>query len=136
MRSRALFLLVAAAGCPGSLQDPARYTAACADVPTQTFPARCATASCHSAAARAGALDLESPNVAARLVGIAATGGPGLLIDPDNPDGSVLVRKLTPSPPFGRQDPPDAPLDAATLDCIRQWVRREAKLGPAGDGGT
>ena len=136
MRMGALAVVVAAAaGCPGSLADPARYTAPCADVPAQTFPARCATASCHSAAARAGALDLESPGVAARLVGVPASGGDGLLIDPDHSDASVLVRKLTPSPPFGRQDPPGAPLDPATLDCIRDWVRRVARACSP-DGGT
>lgn len=131
-----MIVVCAAAGCPGSLQDPARYTAACADVPTATFPARCATASCHSAAARAGALDLESAGVAARLVDVPASGGAGLLIDPADPDGSVLVRKLTPSPPFGRQDPPDAPLEPATLDCVRDWVRRVASSCTRGDGGT
>ena len=128
-------LVVVVAGCPGSLQDPARFTAACADVPTQTFVSRCATAACHSAATRAGALDLESPGVAARLVGVSATGGDGLLIDPDNTDASIIVRKLTPSPPFGAQDPPGAPLDAATIDCIRDWVRRVAKTCVP-DGGT
>jgi hypothetical protein len=131
----ALALAVAATGCPGSLADPARFTAACADVPTMTFAARCATTSCHSAAAAAGALDLESPAVSARLVGQPAVGGPGLLIDPSNPDGSVLVRKLTPSPPFGKQDPPGAPLDPATIDCIRDWVRRVAATCTP-DGGT
>jgi hypothetical protein len=131
----ALALVVAAAGCPGSLADPARFTATCADVPTQILVARCATAGCHDAADRAGALDLESAHVSVRLVGVAATGGEGLLIDPANPDGSVLVRKLTAAPPFGRQDPPGAPLEPATLDCIRDWVRSVAKSCTP-DGGT
>jgi hypothetical protein len=135
MRAAALALVVAAAGCPGSLADPTRFTAVCADVPTQTFVSRCATAGCHSAAARAGALDLESAGIAARLVAVPAAGGDGLLVDPDNPDASIVVRKLTPSPPFGAQDPPGAPLDAATIDCIRDWARRVAKAC-APDGGT
>jgi hypothetical protein len=131
MRARALLLcatVAAAAGCPGSIGDSSRFTAACTDVPTQLFVQRCATAACHSAAARAGALDLESADVAARLVRVHASGDPKqLLIDPDNPDGSVLVRKLTPSPPFGQQDPPGAPLDPRSLDCIRTWVRGVSK---------
>ncbi|MCA1665660.1 MAG: hypothetical protein LC659_15565, partial [Myxococcales bacterium] len=127
MRAGALAIVLVAAGCPGSLADPSRFTAACADVPSETFASRCATAGCHSADARAGSLDLESPAVAARLVGVRATGGEGLLIDPDNSDASIIVRKLTPSPPFGQQDPPGAPLDPATLGCIRDWVRRVAK---------
>lgn len=136
MRARSLVAIAfITAGCPGSLADPTRFTAACDDVATVTFPARCATAACHSAAAAAGSLDLESPGVSRRLVGQPAVGGPGLLIDPSNPDGSVLVRKLTPAPPFGKQDPPGAPLDAATIDCIRDWVRRVAATCTP-DGGT
>jgi len=135
MRAPALAIILFAAGCPGSLADPSRFTAACADVPSETFVSRCATAGCHSVDAHAGALDLESPGVAARLVGVAASGGEGLLIDPDNSDASIIVRKLTPSPPFGQQDPPGAPLDAATLDCIRDWVRRVARACTP-DGGT
>jgi hypothetical protein len=125
-------IALVAAGCPGKLQDPARFTAACPDVPTQILALRCAGAGCHATAPFAAGLDLASPNVAARLVGVAATGGPGLLVDPMNPDGSVLIRKLTSTPPFGGQQPPGAPLDPATIDCIRAWVRT---LAPS-DAGT
>ena len=116
-------LLLFAAGCPGSLKDPSRFTAACPDVPTAILGARCATAGCHTAGDRAGGLDLVSPGLTQRLVGVTAHGGPGLLVDPGNPDGSILVRKLTPTPPFGAQDPPGAPLDPQSLDCVRKWVR-------------
>jgi len=111
------------AACPGALQDPAAFTAACPDVPSQIFAMRCAGSGCHGADAPAASLDLVSPGVAERLYARPAAGGPGLLIDPANPDGSVLVRKLTPTPPFGAQQPPGAPLDPATIDCIRRWVR-------------
>jgi hypothetical protein len=133
MRALQLAALVAlAAGCPGSLQDPARFTAACADVPSQIFVTRCATSGCHDATTKAASLDLISPNVGGRLLGRAAVGGPGLLIDAANPDGSVLVRKLTPTPPFLAQQPPGMPLDPATIDCIRRWVRSVVVT----DGGT
>lgn len=132
MRAAATTIVLLAAGCPGSLKDPSRFTSGCPDVPTAILGARCATAGCHDAAARAGGLDLGSPGVAQRLVGVTARGGPGLLVDPGNPDGSILVRKLTPSPPFGKQDPPGAPLDPASLDCIRKWVRTLV----VADGGT
>jgi hypothetical protein len=136
MRAFACALALCAAGCPGSLGDATRFTAACPDVPTQLFVQRCATASCHSAAAHIGGLDLESPDPAARLVRVHAAGDPKqLLIDPDFPDGSVLIRKLTPSPPFGQRDPPGAPLDSRSIDCIRTWVRAVSKNG-ASDMGT
>ena len=131
---RALFVctLVLAAGCPGSLQDPARFTAACPDVPTQILAMRCAEGGCHDAATRAASLDLITPDVGARLYNRPAVGGLGLLIDAVSPDSSVLVRKLTPAPPFGAQQPPGAPLDPATIDCIRRWVRTVGVT----DGGT
>jgi hypothetical protein len=112
------------AGCPGSLGDTSRFTAACpTDIQAAIFVPRCATSGCHSAADHVAALDLESPNVDTRLVGTPATGGDGLLIDPSYTDGSVLIRKLTPAPPFGAQQPPGAPLDALSIDCIRAWAR-------------
>jgi hypothetical protein len=115
-----LFML--AGGCPGTLRDPSRFSSACPDVPSQIFSVRCA-AGCHDAATRAGGLDLVSPGLSQRLVGVTAQGGPGLLVDPSDPDGSIIVRKLTPTPPFGKQDPPGAPLDPASVDCVRRWVR-------------
>ncbi len=134
-RPLAVAALALLPGCPGSLRDPERFNAPCpADVPAQILVPSCAGASCHSATAHAAALDLESPGLPARLVGVHATGGDGLLVDPANPDGSVLVRKLTPTPPFGAQQPPGAPLDPATVDCIRVWVR--AIISGVGDGGT
>jgi hypothetical protein len=132
MRAFAVATLLLAAGCPGSLQDPARFTVSCDDVPTTILVPRCATSGCHDATTKAASLDLSGADVGARMINRAATGGPGLLIDAGNPDGSVLVRKLTPTPPFGAQQPPGAPLDPATIDCIRRWVRTVAVT----DGGT
>ncbi|MDB4969450.1 MAG: hypothetical protein JWN44_5139 [Myxococcales bacterium] len=126
MRRPLVLLALFVAGCPGSLGDPARFTAACPNVPGELFVQRCATASCHSAAAKVAALDLESADVSARLVNVKASNGE-LLIDPINPDGSVLIRKLTASPPFGERQPPGAPLDPATIECVRSWARSAAK---------
>ena len=125
------------AGCPGTLQDPNRFKVDCVatDVPAKILTPRCGDAKCHSSIDHAAGLDLISPGLSARLVGVAARGGAGLLIDPDNPDGSVLVRKLTPQPPFLAQQPPGAPLDPASIDCIRRWVRLVSVL-PANDGGS
>jgi hypothetical protein len=92
-------------------------------VPSQLFVPRCGGAGCHAPGAPAAGLDLVSDGVAARLVGVQAQGGPGLLVDPLSPDSSVLVRKLTPAPPFGAQQPPGMPHEPAAIDCIRRWVR-------------
>lgn len=118
------------AGCPGNLPDAARFTAACPDdVEAQIFVPKCGSSGCHAAIAPAGKLDLASPGVAGRLIRVPASGGPGLLIDPLDPDASVLVRSLTPKPAFGKQQPPGAPLDPKTIDCIRGWVRAAIREG-------
>jgi predicted CxxxxCH...CXXCH cytochrome family protein len=87
----------------------------------------CTASTCHSASNKAQGLDLQSPDVAARLVGVPATGGPGALIDPSAPAKSVLYEKLSASPPFGARMPLGAaPLDAPTLACVLAWITQVA----------
>ena len=140
-RLGAIALLAACAGCPGGLEDPARFDQlqtgnSCPDVPQTVFVSSCATALCHSAAQKMEGLDLESPNVASRLIGAHAMGGPGLLIDPSNPGASVLYTKVTATPPFGVRMPFGEPaLDDATIGCVLQWVTEQVD-GGAGEGGN
>ncbi len=122
-------------GCPGSLSDPAAFedagteaavTPACsaATVPAAIFTPTCAISGCHSATTQAAALDLESPGARSRLSGKAASGGPGVLIDPGgDPTKSVLYLVLESSPPFGAQMPlTGTKLDAAGLSCVAAWI--------------
>lgn len=114
------------AGCPGSLQDPERFDtdgAACPDVGQTVVQQVCAAGQCHSAAVKQGGLDSASPDVASRLVGVSAMGGPGLLVDPTNPQDSVLYQKLTASPPYGARMPfGETPLDPTTIACMLGWI--------------
>jgi hypothetical protein len=134
-------LVALCVGCPGSLEDPGRFAvddsgAACPDITQTLFPTDCATAQCHSATAKQQGLDLQSPDVLARLVGVPATGGPGLLIDPATPQASVIYTKLTATPPFGAQMPfGETPLDDATVACVLQWITVQVD-GGASDGST
>jgi hypothetical protein len=86
----------------------------------------CGVAGCHDATTKAEALDLASPDVAARLVGVLAVEGNGLLIDPASPGASVVYTKLTATPPFGGRMPTGTPLDDATIQCVLSWVTSEA----------
>jgi hypothetical protein len=156
-------LLVASFGCPGTLSDPARFTVAtgndagfpgdadlpdagdpssdgpsCPDVPEDIFLADCTSASCHDSQYEAQGLDLQSPNLAARLVGVPATEGPGLLIDPTMPSGSVLYTKVTAAPPFGARMPIGAaPLESDEINCVLAWITQEAASGTSSfEGGT
>lgn len=126
-RMATVALVVACAGCPGSLEDPGRFmangTAACPDVPQDVFLKICGAPGCHSTADKMLGLDLQSPDVASRLTGVSAMGGPGLLIDPSNPAMSVIYTKLTLTPPFGVRMPfARTPLDDGTIACVLQWI--------------
>ncbi len=134
-------LVAVCVGCPGSLEDPGRFAvdgsgAACPDIAQTLFPTDCATAQCHSTAVKQQGLDLQSPDVLARLVGVPATGGPGLLIDPSTPQASVIYAKLTATPPFGARMPfGETPLDDGTVACVLQWITMQVD-GGASDGST
>jgi hypothetical protein len=135
-------------GCPGTLDDPARFepeagvervsaadAAECQDVPTLLSSA-CGSGGCHSSADKSQGLDLQSPNLTSRLVCVSAVGG-GLLVDPSTPSRSVLYAKLSSSPPFGARMPTGAaPFDDATRACILSWISAlKADTGSCNDGG-
>jgi hypothetical protein len=131
---------VSLCGCPGALEDPSAFdylldgglpggpgtiTPGSCDPVTQIFPMTCATGACHSAAGMQNKLDLQSPGLPERLVGKAAFGGPGLLIDPTSPDSSVLYLKVTDHPPFGFQMPlVGGPLPDDQVACLKEWVEQ------------
>lgn len=140
----ALFSLLT--GCPGTLDDKARFLVdaaaldaadadagahadadadadACGDVPTRILVPSCGSNGCHSASAPQQGLDLVSPGVAARVVGVQAKVCPGTLADPDNPRGSLLYSKLAPRPPCGAQMPiAQPPLSSADAACVLAWI--------------
>jgi hypothetical protein len=152
-------LLVVTAGCPGTLEDPERFieagggvvtpqgtgdaaasgeggqtldAATCPDIPTAVFQAKCTSSGCHNSQDKSQGLDLQSSGVSMRLVGVAATEGPGLLVDPGTPSHSVLYTKLTTMPPFGARMPLGSSLDEATIACVLSWVEEVANGARAG----
>jgi hypothetical protein len=144
-------LVLGAGACAGTLDDPARFEtqalsdsglaggdgggAACPVIP-DLFAQACSSAGCHGQVDKIQGLDLQSPNVASRLVGVRAMGG-GLLLDPANPNQSVIYTKLTPTPPFGARMPSGKPaLDDATVACVLSWVgEQNGSLSPNDGGG-
>jgi hypothetical protein len=141
------------ADCPGTLDDPGAFLDAahdaagpaadagvpedpsCPDVPQSVFLPNCTSAGCHNAQSKIQGLDLQSPDVASRLVGVPATEGPGLLIDPSAPQSSVLYLKLTPMPPFGARMPLAGMIDDATIACVLAWVTEQANRAGDSDAG-
>jgi hypothetical protein len=78
--------------------------------------------SCHSAAGKAGGLDLETDAHAA-LVDVASSAGPVLVV-PGDPDASFLMAKLEGELAAGQGGPmpPSGPLPAEQIELIRQWI--------------
>lgn len=143
--------LVALSACPGTLQDKERFlqTGDCPDIEAELFPQQCGGTGCHGAVSPAAALDLVSPNVASRVVGVSAAGCVGTLADPDAPEQSVLYTKLTDPPPCKDRMPLGKdPLSNTHILCVRDWIAAQAPsdggivndsgagdAGDAGDGG-
>lgn len=129
--------LAALAGCPGTLKDKERFLdgGPCPDVPAAILAAKCGGSSCHGATKPQQGLDLESPGVAARVVGHPAQECTGILADPGAPEASVLYTKLLDTPPCGGRMPlgPDK-LSDQEVGCVKQWIA-EQTAAPTGGGG-
>jgi len=100
---------------------------ACGDVEARIFVPSCAGNGCHNAAAPQQGLDLASPDVASRVVGVAGKMCPVTLVDPANPEGSLLYQKLAAKPPCGAPMPlARPPLSPADIACVREWIAAQS----------
>lgn len=121
--------------CPGTLEDKDRFLTssggsggACPDVPNELLGSRCSGNGCHGAASPAAGLDLVSGDYGARLVDKPAQTCDGVLADPTDPAGSVLVILLGPDPACGERMPlHGTPLTDAEISCVEAWL---ATLSP------
>lgn len=129
------------ASCVGGIDDPQSFGDGTfcppgVDVP-QLFVERCGGSICHGAGAEpAGGLDLESPGLAERMVGVPAEECSGWdRIAPGDPDASFLLAKLEGPPPgCGERMPPVGHLTANEVTCVRSWILSVS--GGAEDGGV
>jgi hypothetical protein len=131
LRAETAVLALLLSGCPGSLENPDRFTQgqlACPveiDVEVDIFQMKCSDAGCHGATQPASGLDLVTPGVAERMLGKMAVGCPGrLLIDAERQSDSVLLDRLSAMPECGLRMPLGrTPLSDDELDCVEEWVR-------------
>jgi hypothetical protein len=127
-----LTLACALSGCPGTIEDTSRFQGRCRepiDVQTAIFVGRCGDSICHDAQNPAADLDLISPNLDRRLVGVRATQCPTRLrIDRGNPDLSFLLEKLErDDQECGDRMPVGTdPLSRDEIACVRNWVEEVA----------
>jgi hypothetical protein len=141
------------AGCPGELANKAEFEAyaaahadagapaamnaagtssgmagsavsdACGDVVTRVLVPTCGGTGCHGAVGPQQDLDLVSPGVATRLVGVPAKQCLQVLVDPQNPEQSLVYQKLLPKPACGAQMPlARPPLSGADVACVLAWI--------------
>lgn len=113
-------------GCGGRIADPAAFfTAQELDVEGELLPTACGAAPCHDADQPASGLDLVSPGVAARLLGVASTCGGRALIEATPQQGSYLLEKVeTSTPACGARMPFGGVLADAELVALQAWVAR------------
>ncbi len=96
----------------------------CGDVVSTIILETCVGSICHHAGpVQAAHLDLMSPCVADRLVGVASTCDGRLLVDPERPEQSFILDKLeNDTPQCGVRMPFDNYLSAPDLACMQRWV--------------
>ena len=135
-------LTVTLTACPGSIENRERFLDGAVfdcsdplDVPTAVFKRNCNNEICHDSEEPAGDLDLDSPDLLSRLIGVPGTDcTERLRIDPNNPDQSFLLDKLESRvPECGDRMPLGGSLPTDVIDCVRQWVHLVAP--GAGDAG-
>ena len=95
----------------------------CGDVVTRIFVPSCGGTGCHGAMGPQQDLDLVSPGVAGRVVGVPGIGCTATLADPADPEASLLYRKLSPTPPCGSPMPLARPaLSDEDAACVLAWI--------------
>ncbi|KAA3612070.1 MAG: hypothetical protein DWQ05_18895 [Calditrichaeota bacterium] len=108
--------------------DSTRLKAEFSSIQTSIFQNRCATSGCHSSQTKSANLDLSAANAYSNLVGVQAllsTQG-FKRVEPGNSESSFLIKVLNGSDPT--QMPLNrAPLDAASIAIIAQWIDAGAK---------
>lgn len=135
MRRLALsvFSSVFLVGCPGGLNNCEDFDACgggAGGSPGRSveavFQLRCGNAICHDSDEPAADLDLVSPDVASRTMGLNSTDancGTDVIVIAGDPDESYMLKKILNEPGIcGGQMPIGTILDAEDTDVIRNWI--------------
>lgn len=121
-----LIVPVASVACSGTEPTPPSETGCTPDLASieqQIFQRSCAQQGCHSAAEPAAGLDLASPGVEARLLGVpSATCDGQIRVVPGHPEQSFLFDKVSRSSPACGTPMPPAGMPADEQACIEQWI--------------
>ncbi len=89
----------------------------------EIFSEQCTGAGCHAGDAPAAGLDLDAADLEAELIGIPGEFCDGWIrVVPQQPDDSLLYRKVAGPLPCGALMPIGGELDDAAKACIRDWI--------------
>ena len=96
----------------------------------QIFSQSCAFNGCHGGGAPAANMSLEVESVAAEIIGVASTQLANLKrVDPGNPEGSYLLKKLRgDSDILNSQMPLGSVLSDEQIEMIREWIAGGAPI--------
>ncbi|HYQ44209.1 MAG TPA: hypothetical protein VER11_19640 [Polyangiaceae bacterium] len=107
----------------GADPDAGPDLGSCGDVVARIFVPSCGGTGCHGATGPQQDLDLVSPGVAERVVGVSGIGCSAILADPANPEASLIYQKLSPTPPCGSPMPLARPaLSDEDVACVLTWI--------------
>ncbi len=113
---------------PDTTTPPAN-TITLAQLSREIFTPNCAFSGCHSGAGAAAGLSLASDRIAGQLIGAVSPVSGMLRVDPGNPEGSYLLRKLRGDAGIsGAQMPLGGTLSAEEIGKIRAWIAAGAPL--------
>jgi hypothetical protein len=120
-------------GTAGSVSDSAEVTVQAATISfatdlSSTFQGTCAQSGCHSGVTPTGGLNLESYS------GLMAGGDHGAVVTPGDADGSIIIQKLSPSPPFGARMPASGSVTQAWRNQLYIWIQQGAADNAPGPG--
>ena len=96
----------------------------------EIFTPRCAVSGCHSGGFPAEGMLLTADRIAEQIIDVPSVGQPNTKrIDPGNPDGSYLLKKLLGRDIVGSQMPLNSPLlNDEQIGKIRAWIEAGAPV--------
>ena len=96
----------------------------------EIFTPRCAISGCHSGAGAAAGMSLAANRIAGQIIGVVSPASGMKRVDPGNPEGSYLLKKLRGDGDIVGDQMPlgDIPLSAAQLELVRAWIEAGAPL--------
>jgi hypothetical protein len=112
-------------GDPGD-GDSTAVTVTLSQLSADIFTPKCALSGCHGSFPQEG-MSLAAANIAAAIINVPSNQRPNLKrIDPGNPDGSYLLQKVRGTGANGQMPLSGAPLSAAQIQLIVDWINAGA----------